>query len=234
MGYLDLEHLEALDPVAYQTREPYPYLNPEGLLHEEAYRKLVENLPPLEMFEKIHGKKRAHGQKPHDRFALEYEDGLPLPSPWQEFIDELRDGPYRRLLSNLVGVPDLDLRFHWHWATVGDSVSPHCDAKRKLGSHIFYLNTDAQWDPSWGGETLVLDDKGRFSRNSAPDFEDFDSIIHAQAIGNWSFLFTRRGDSWHGVKEITCPEGEFRKVFIVVLNKPRWTRRLARFFSSKQ
>ena len=231
MSYLDLERLEALDPIAYQKRDPYPYVNPEGLLHDEAHRNLVENLPPLELFEKIHGKKRAHGQKSHDRFTLEYEDGLPLPSPWQEFIDELRDRPYRALLCRLTGAPDLDLRFHWHWTTVGESVSPHCDAKRKLGSHIFYLNNEKEWDPSWGGETVVLDDDGRFSRSSAPEFEDFDEVVHARATGNWSLIFTRRGNSWHGMNEIVCPEGHFRKVFIVVLDKPRFWRRLTRSLS---
>ena len=232
MSYLDLERLEALDPIAYQKRDPYPYVNPEGLLHDEAHRNLVENLPPLELFEKIHGKKRAHGQKSHDRFTLEYEDGLPLPSPWQEFIDELRDRPYRALLCRLTGAPDLELRFHWHWTTVGESVSPHCDAKRKLGSHIFYLNREEEWDPSWGGETLVLDDRGRFSRDSAPEFQDFDEIVHSKALGNWSLIFTRRGNSWHGVKEIACPEGHFRKVFIVVLDKPGLKRRMARMLGA--
>lgn len=233
MTYLDYDRLAALDPVAYQTRDPYPYANPEGLLHEEGYRKLIENLPPIEMFEKVEGKQRAHGQQPHDRLALEYEDGLPLPSPWQEFIDELRDGPYVKLMSRLVGVPDIALRFHWHWATRGNSVSPHCDALRKYGSHIFYLNTADDWDPAWGGETLVLDDSGRFPRSSAPDFDAFDRIIHADAGRNRSFIFTRRGDSWHGVQEITCPEGRYRKVFIVVLNKPDWRQRVARLLGRR-
>ena len=226
MSYLDLDRLAALDPIAYQTREPYPHANPEGILHEHAWRKLVENLPSLELFEEIYGKKRAHGQKPHDRLALEYEDGLPIPAPWQEFVDELRAGPYAETLCRLVGVRDLELRFHWHWATRGNSVSPHCDAQRKLGSHIFYLNTPDDWDPAWGGETIVLDDGGRLSRNSAPEFGDFDREIHANAVGNHSFLFTRRGNSWHGVKEISCPEGRFRRVFIVVLNKPKLSRRV--------
>ena len=231
MAYLDLERLEALDPVAYQNRNPYPFVNPQGLLHEDAYRKLVENPPPTSMFEEIRGKKRAHGQKSHDRLTLEYRDGLAIPPPWQEFIDELRAGPYVRALCRLVGVPHIDLRFHWHWAARGDSVSPHCDAKRKYGSHIFYLNTDEDWDPTWGGETLVLASEADLPRNSAPSFENFDEIIHADAGHNRSFIFTRRGDSWHGVQEISCPEGHYRKVFIVVLNKKEggWHRLLRRF-----
>jgi hypothetical protein len=229
VSYLDLERFAAIAPSAYQSQLPYPFVNPEGLLQEASYRKLVENPPPSELFEVIHGKPRAYGQKPHDRLALEYEDGLPLPAPWQEFIDELRSGPYKNMLCRLVGLPDLELRFHWHWAGAGDSVSPHCDARRKIGSHIFYLNTEDDWDSSWGGETLVLDDGGRFKRSSAPEFEDFDRVIHAQASSNRSFIFTRRGNSWHGVREIRCPEGYHRKVFIVVLNKPRLARRLRRW-----
>ena len=186
---------------------------------------------PVEIFDKVAGKKRAYGQKPHDRYALEYEEGLSLPAAWQEFIEELREGPYREMLCRLAGVRDLELRFHWHWATRGESVSPHCDAKRKLGSHIFYLNTADEWDPAWGGETLVLDDGGKsFPRSSSPEFEEFASEVHAEARDNWSFIFTRRGNSWHGVREITCPEGHFRKVFIVVLDKPGFRRRLARTF----
>ncbi len=231
MNYLDLEHLTAIDPVAYQTQHPFPYVNPEGILHPEAHLKLVENLPPIELFTKIEGKKRSYGQKPHNRYVLEYEDGLPLPAPWQEFINELREGTYRTILCRLMGVPDLELRFHWHWATRGDSVSPHCDARRKVGSHIFYLNTADEWDSAWGGETLVLDGGGKnFSHGSAPEFEDFTSEVHAKALGNWSFIFTRRGDSWHGVKEITCPEGHFRKIFIAVFDKPGPLHRISRLF----
>ncbi|MBW2269259.1 MAG: hypothetical protein JRH16_11845 [Deltaproteobacteria bacterium] len=231
MDYLDLKKLGAIDPIAFQACEPYPFVNPEGLLHQEAHRKLVENLPPLELFTKIQSKRRRYGQKSHDRYTLEYEDGLPLPSPWQEFIDELRGEPYRALLCRLLGIPDLEPRFHWHWATVGESVSPHCDAKRKLGSHVFYLNTEEEWDPTWGGQTLVLDDGGRFSSDSSPAFEDFEEIACAQASGNWSFIFSRRGNSWHGVKEVVCPEGHFRKVFIVVIDKPGLRRRLTRTLS---
>jgi len=33
----------------------------------------------------------------------------------------------------------------------GCAVSPHCDAVRKLATHIFYFNTEADWDPGWGG-----------------------------------------------------------------------------------
>ncbi len=228
MPYLDLAKLRTLDPTSYQSQDPYPHVRARGLLYEDAYRRLVANPPPLELFEQSTGKKRAHGQTPHDRLALEYREELPLPAPWAEFVDELRAGPYAEAMCRLIGVRALALRFHWHWATRGNSVSPHCDAIHKYGSHVFYLNTEEDWKPEWGGETLVLDDGGRFRRNSAPAFEDFDRVIPADAGPNQSLVFTRRGDSWHGVREIRCPEGYWRKVFIVVLEKAGWRGRLAR------
>jgi len=96
-------------------------------------------------------------------------------------------------------------------------VSPHCDAKHKAGSHIFCFNRSDEWDPAWGGQTLILDDGGRFRRDSAPAFDDFDEIITADIVGNQSVVFRRQGNSWHGVKELQCPEGAYRRVFIVVI-----------------
>ena len=121
----------------------------------------------------------------------------------------------------MFGRGGLWLNFHWHYAPASASVSPHCDSPRKLGSHIFYMNDPRDWDPAWGGETVVLDDEGKFATRSAPKWEDFKSATPAVAIGNRSFLFARRGNSWHGVRAIPCPEGKLRKVFIVVVND-RW------------
>ena len=171
-----------------------------------------------EQFETIIGKKRSYNQQSHDRLALEYRDDLDLAGPWRQFIDELRGPRYDRFLRRMFGRGGLSLTFHWHYTPNGCSVSPHCDAAHKLGSHIFYLNTDKDWDPAWGGSTVVLDDGGRFGHKQAPAFEDFDRRITADTQGNRSFLFARREQSWHGVPEIRCPEGHYRKVFIVVVN----------------
>jgi hypothetical protein len=39
-----------------------------------------------------------------------------------------------------------------------------------------------------------------------------------KTLGNQSLLFQRQGNSWHGVREIRCPQGRYRKIFIVVIN----------------
>jgi hypothetical protein len=221
MQYLDIEKLDAIDAEAFSNTKPYPVINPAGLLTDEAYARLQENQLDVSVLNPSFGRKRSHGQYSHDRYVLEYEPGLEVvPEAWEEFIAELLGPEYSRFIKRLYKCKSFRLNMHWHFAPRGCQVSPHCDAAHKMGSHIFYLNTKDDWDPSWGGQTLVLDDNGRFGTNSAPAFEDFDNIIASECIGNYSTLFERRVRSWHGVRELTCPDDKLRKVFIVVINRP--------------
>ncbi len=218
MTYLDFDRLAGVDVEAFRNTRPYPWMNPQGLLTDDGFRRLVETLPDPALFTKVFGMARSHGQYPHDRLSLDYREDLPIDQAWHDFVDELRGPQYHKFISRTFQRRKFLLNFHWHYTPNGCSVSPHCDATRKLGSHIFYFNTGQDWDPSWGGETLILDDNGRFERKSAPKFEEFDKVIAGQAIGNRSLLFARNEKSWHGVREIHCPEGKYRKVFIVVVN----------------
>ncbi len=227
---LDSQKLASITTSEFRDAEPYPWLNPEGVLRPEAFDLLRANMPSLDVMKPSFGRKRAHGQQPHDRYALEYRPDLEIHPAWHQLITELNGPVYQGFLRRLFNTSQFTLSYHWHYAPRGASVSPHCDAKRKLGSHIFYFNTEEDWDASWGGETLVLDDNGKFSRNSAPAFEDFEGAITANAMGNRSFLFQRRGNSWHGVKELKCPEGMLRKVFIIVVNGNGPMARLRRLF----
>lgn len=216
--YIDYGILGALDAGAFRSQTPYPWVNPQGALTEDGYHRLLEALPEPSMFESRFGIARAHGQPSHDRLALEYEDDLDIADDWHAFVRELRGTAYRRFLKRMFGRGSFRLKFHWHYTPAGCSVSPHCDARHKIGSHIFSFNATDRWDPEWGGQTLILDDRGRFPHKSAPKFEDFDRVIAAENIGNRSVLFARRGNSWHGVRELRCPEGVYRKVFIVVVD----------------
>ncbi len=218
LTYLDVDRLDALDARAFRGRQPYPWVNPEGLLTPTGYQRLIETRPDVSLFTPSFGVPRAHGQTPHDRYALEYDERLAVAEPWHAFVRELKGPVYLRFLRRMLGQRFLRLSYHWHYTPNGCSISPHCDAKHKIGSHIFYFNTAADWDPSWGGETLVLDDGGRFPRRSAPPIEAFDRVTEAEALGNRSLLFARGASSWHGMREIHCPPGQMRKVFIVVIN----------------
>jgi hypothetical protein len=218
MTYLDYDRMAAIDARAFRSQAPYPWMNPEGLLTDAGYQRLLTTLPDVSVFERNFGIERAHGQQSHDRFVLEYHEDLPVADAWHAFVAELRGADYYGFLKRMFGRGFLRLRFHWHYTPRGCSVSPHCDNRDKLGSHIFNFNTAADWDPAWGGQTLILDDGGRFDRRSAPGFEEFDSVVAADNLGNRSVLFARRGNSWHGVREIRCPEGAMRKVFIVIVH----------------
>lgn len=218
MNYLDNERLAAVDVAAFRATRPYPWLNPQGLLTEEGFRRLRDTLPDPALFDRKFGVARQHGQYPHDRLTLEYSEDLDIAPEWHAFVEELRGPLYREFISATFARRAFLLNFHWHYTPNGCSVSPHCDAMRKLGSHIFYFNTADDWDPSWGGETLILDDNGRFDRKSAPRFEDFDKVIASQSLDNRSLLFARGESSWHGVRDIRCPPDRYRKVFIVVVN----------------
>ncbi len=230
MTYLDLERLNAVDADAFQAQRPFPFVNPQGLLTDDGHRRLLETLPDVSLFERSFGVDRKYGQQSHDRFALEYGGGLDLAQPWRDFIAELKGDAYRAFVRRMFGIDSFDMNFHWHYAPNGCSVSPHCDSKRKYGSHLFYLDDPEDWDPAWGGQTLVLEDGGRFPHESAPDFEDFErEVAAAQTLGNYSFMFRRTAHSWHGVREIRCPQDRMRKLFIAVINRATallWLRRL--------
>jgi len=227
---LDQTALSAIPTASFRDATPYPWLNPEGVLTDQAFNVLRTNMPPLDIMKTSFGRKRAHGQKPHDRYALEYRPDLNIHPAWHQLINELNGPVYQDWLSRLFATRRFRLSYHWHYTPQGASVSPHCDARRKLGSHIFYFNTPEEWDAAWGGETVILDDGGRFRRSSAPDFEDFTQAWTANAMGNRSLLFQRQGNSWHGVKPLSCPEDRLRKVFIVVVNADTLGGRIRRLF----
>lgn len=221
MQYLDLEKLEAIDAEAFAQTKPYPFINPAGLLTPDGYAQLLQEQLDVSALQPSFGRKRSHGQYAHDRYVLEYEPGLEhVPAAWEAFIAELHGPEYTRFIRRMYQCRNFRLNMHWHYAPSGCSVSPHCDAIHKRGSHIFYLNTAEDWDPEWGGGTLILEDNGRFKVDSAPAFDDFDRIITSECMGNVSTLFERRKRSWHGVRELTCPQDKLRKVFIVVINRP--------------
>ncbi len=217
--YLNQTMIDNFDLIDFQEKHPFPWVNPQGFISPETYRELLDNMPPLERFTPSFGKQRKSGQASHDRYILDYEDGIELAEPWARFMEELLSDTYRKFVCRLLKVSNVRLRFHWHYTPAGAEVGPHCDSKGKIGSQIFYLNTPDDWDPAWGGETVVLDDNGRFPTYSAPQFAEFDQQWPAITMENRSIIFGRRGNSWHGVKPITCPEGKLRKVFIVVFEE---------------
>ena len=236
-SYLNTDVLDAIDTDAFQQQDPFPWVNPQYFISPERYQELLDQMPDISEFRAFFGKQRKHGQGTHDRYVLDYEDGMALNPAWQTLVDEMRGPVYRKFVCRLLGVNHVRFRFHWHFTPNGGVVTPHCDSKGKIGSQIFYLNTEQDWNRDWGGETVVLDDGGRITPENAPAFEDFDAEYPAETADNRSLLFGRRGNSWHGVRTINCPEGHYRKVFIVVFEEHRpfkmATKKLKRLLTGK-
>ena len=227
--YLNLDLMDALDARTFQHAHPYPWIDPGDFITADGYARLVASLPAVDLFTTHFGHQRKYGQQAHDRYALSYHPQLPVGQPWHDFVGELLGDDYQRFIERVCGARNFRMLMHWHYTPRGCQVSPHCDAKRKIGSHIFYFNTAGDWQEDWGGQTRVLDDGGRFASDTAPDFDDFIESGASRALGNHSFLFMRRGNSWHGVRPLTCPEDTLRKVFIIVFEDWRLRWRIASF-----
>lgn len=237
MKYIDLDTLEGIDVDAFRARDPFPWTNPKGFLRDEAFDELASHMPDVSLFEPHFGYARKNQQSEHRRYTLEYKKGLDISPSWEAFIAELLSADYRQFVTQIMGTKHIGLRIHWHYTPSGCDVSPHCDSQIKLGSHIFYMNTHDDWDPAWGGQTEILDDQGRFTPKSNPSFDDFDREWVADTMDNRSIIFGRKNNSWHGVRAIDAPEGELRKVFIVVYEDthPRKLikKRLKRFLTGR-
>jgi hypothetical protein len=229
MNYLNREVLESLSAEKFQHAQPYPYAHIDHSLTAEGYERLRASLPAVEGFDRHVDMKRGHGQMPHNRFMLHYKAGLELPAPWQEFLAELRGDYYQQFLRRLLGPRTYIPTFSWHYAWAGCSVSPHCDAARKRATHIFHFNDEKVWNPSWGGETLILSSTKPLSTHSAPTFDELKVDAAHGPAGNGSLLFQRTPHSWHGMKPLACPPGHLRQIFSVTLNIPTfqvWWRRV--------
>jgi len=229
MNYLNRECLEKLSAEEFQKRQPYPWAGLEQSLTPEGYERLRETLPSVEGFNKMVGVKRAYGQGPHDRFLLHYRPGLDIAEPWKEFIAELQGPVYLDFLKRVLGPRTFIPTFEWYYAWEGCAVSPHCDAARKLATHIFYFNTQDDWDSAWGGEILILDSERKFPTHSGPSFDELKVAASVEPRGNGSLLFERTPHSWHGVRPLRCPAGKLRYLFLITINIPSfqvWWRRV--------
>jgi hypothetical protein len=220
MKYLNTELMNNVDVKAFQNQKPFPFMNERALLKDEAYKILYEEWPDMKHFEKNFNMDRGYGQDSHNRYILRYRDlknKNAVSKHWHSFIAELNNGEYKKFIAKLFGVSPMRIiiDFYWHATPTGASVSPHVDSINKLGPTLFYFNNTDVWDESWGGQTIALDDGGKFAPWSGPKWDDFENQITAKCVDNHFFIFERNCNSWHGVKEIIAPEGQYRKMFLV-------------------
>jgi len=231
MSYLNYDALAGITADSFRNRQPYPWVNIQNILTGQGYEELRQTMPEVEAFQKMVGVKRAHGQGYHDRYLLHYNSTLALGQPWRTFVAELNGKGYENFLRRMLDIPSkpLILTMEWYYAWQGCSVSPHCDARRKRATHIFYFNTEEDWQSDWGGHILILDDERRYKPHSGPSFDDLKVAASIDPRGNGSLLFERTEHSWHGVRPLQPPAQQLRKLFIITINVPTlqvWWRRV--------
>jgi hypothetical protein len=229
----------------FQQEAPFGHAVMAGLLSADAFERLEREYPPLVLFERHVGLPRRFDQAPHDRFYLELETSLYHPgdtvapgvmpygdlSPtWRQFIEELRGESYRRAMVRILGAQSVNLRFSWHVAFTGCSVSPHRDAREKLGTHLFYFNTEHGWSAAWGGATILFGRRTTSVMN--PGFDEFETATEVPFLGNRSLVFRNERAAWHGMEPLTAPAGAYRKIFAVVFDRPN--KRLPRLVDSAE
>jgi hypothetical protein len=220
MKYVNDRSLRNIRTEAFRNAVPFPWINFQNFLTSDGYDILRSNTPDLKLFRKDEAIERPYGQKPHDRFQMTYDPRLLVPDVWHEFVRELIETPpYFALIKRLFDTRYFELDLRWHYSSRGDSVSPHCDGESKLGTHLIYLNCSDDWDDAWGGQTLILGDGGRLQEQSAPEFDEFQSVVTTKMLDNYSLLFAKTSHSWHGVKELNCPAGAMRKLFSITLRR---------------
>jgi hypothetical protein len=230
-SFIDHTVLASFPVQSFESTAPFPWWSFEGFLTPAGFEALYEQFPSLSLFERHRGAKRAHGQRPHDRYYLAYESSIyhegaqgvarrtDLPAAWQAFMAELEgDDHYRSVISAALGLSDYEARYAWHVGTTGSEVSPHLDAPEKSGTHILYFNRAGDWEPSWGGRTVVL--AGRATTAMNPDFDQFATSTAVDILDNRSFLFKNTPDAWHGVQALTCPSDARRRLFNVIFEVP--------------
>ena len=235
----DQQFMASFNQTDFTDRQPFPWYNFQSLLTAETFQKLYSEFPSLDFFETHEGITRKYGQRSHDRYYLAYEETIykeidrdsdqaqakgiirheQLPQPWQNFMSALQnDVGYRQFICDLLGVKNFTARYAWHVATAGRSVSPHVDARNKIGTHIFYFNTSDDWKVQWGGSTLVLGQKKYEGMN--PEISDFGQVEAVEVMDNRSFLFKNQPEAWHAVDTINCPPDTYRRIFNVIFEVP--------------
>lgn len=205
MQYLSQETIDGVSADDFQGRRPYPWVNIQGTLTQEGFERLRETLPDISWFERKVGIKRGYGHAPNVRGILHYRPDLEPPLPWKEFIAELQGEPYQLFLRRMLNLEPrkrIILTLEWSYAWQNCCVAPHCDAQRKLATHIFYFNTEADWKASWGGQILILDDKGRFKAHFAPAFDELEVAAALDPWGNGDRF--RSGRSIPGTVFVPC------------------------------
>jgi hypothetical protein len=219
---------------AYQTADPFPHVVLDGLFDPALLKQILVEFDGMDR-----GKWHSSDKEFERKWAT--EDIQHFGPTTRTFINQLNGGLFLNFLERLTGIQGLisdphlrggglhEIRREGALGVHADfNLYPRLNLWRRLNL-LLYLNDE--WDPAWGGATLILDDRGRLSPASNPSFDDFEAETPSISIGNYSLLFRRTDHAWHGVRELRCPAGRLRKLFSVIVASDEPGKRLSRVWN---
>ncbi|MBD0285836.1 MAG: 2OG-Fe(II) oxygenase [Flavisolibacter sp.] len=189
---------------AYQSAQPYPHIQIDNFLEEEAAIRAMNEFPGVTdegWIHYVHVNEKKHGLNKMDR----------LPPFIRQVIEQLNTPEFCEFLSELTGIPNLlpdemleggglhqsgrggFLNIHADF-----TVHPHKRHWRRRVNLLVYLNQD--WKPEYRGELELWEkDMSRCVQSILPVF-------------NRAVIFNTDEDSYHGLPDpIQCPEDMTRK-----------------------
>jgi len=188
----------------YRSAHPYPHIQIDDFLEEEAAQKAMKEFPEVTnagWIHYVHVNEKKHGLNKMDR----------LPAYIRSVIEELNTPEFCAFLSRLTGIPGLlpdemleggglhqsgrggFLNIHADF-----TVHPHKRHWRRRVNLLVYLNQN--WRPEYRGELQLWEkDMSKCAVSILPVF-------------NRAVIFNTDEDSYHGLPDpIQCPEGMTRK-----------------------
>lgn len=192
---------------AFRAAEPFPHLVLESFLEPAFARAVAASYPDFESATQV-GHQFA---KVNERRKVQVCDSKLFPPAVKQLADIVNGPEFVAMLSRITGIPNLlaDDSFGGggiHETAAGGWLDVHVDFNyfeprqwhRRLNLLVF-LNEE--WPEAWGGELELWDaDVKRCHRSVLP-------------LLNRAVVFETSQISYHGVQQIRCPDGVYRKSF---------------------
>lgn len=205
----------------FKNNIQFPWMNIKDFIHKYKFKLLFDNFLPYDVFEKRKDGVYMISQRVYNEHNLQEPwDKLSQYEYWEGLARDLKSKEYREFLNDMFEEKMKHLAIEFFILRKNSGSRPHCDMKRKIGSHLFYLLPSDYWDPSWGGQTeIILTDKKESEQHTSyrTSLDQLNGkTIKPIIVDNHSLLFKKTDRSWHFVDAINCPPDKMRIMFQLI------------------